>query len=236
MARRAVTGFTLIEVLLAMAVASLVVLTGFMAYDYIMQNWQRGQRQFQQTKQDFMQQQLIQQALRNTELKLVYPRELQRRASAELPGFYFLGREEGYTAVTRLSVQDPAYPAVYRLFREQDAENPGTWRLVYEEAMLKGFILQHAEQELPFNFRRVMLSNLSQVQFAYQGWASLQQKMAAFSEFAIAVPPQEWLTNYDGMQSRLHPLTVRISFDSIHWQFSFEDNAAELLQQLSSEL
>ena len=236
MARRTVTGFTLIEVLVAMAVASLVVLSGFMAYDYIMQNWQRGQRQFQQVKQDFIQQQLIQQALRNTELKLVYPRELQRRNQPDFPGFYFLGREEGYTAVTRISVQDPAYPAVYRLFREQDAANPGTWRLIYEEAVLKGFILQHAEQELPFNFRRVMLSNLSQVQFAYQGWASLQQKMAAFSEFAVAVPPQEWLTSYDGMQSRLHPLTVKITVDSLSWQFSFEDNSAELLQQLDREL
>lgn len=236
MARRAVTGFTLIEVLLAMAVASLVVLSGFMAYDYIMQNWQRGQRQFQQAKQDFIQQQLIQQALRNTELKLVYPRELQRRAGADLPGFYFLGREEGYTAVTRISVQDPGYPAVYRLFREHDNTNPGTWRLVYEEAVLKGFILQHAEQELPFNFRRVMLNNLSQVQFAYQGWASLQQKMAAINEFAMALPPQEWLVSYDGLTNGLHPVAVKITADNLSWQYNFEDNSAELMQQLDAEL
>lgn len=234
--RRAVTGFTLIEVLLAMAVASLVILSGFMAYDYIMQNWQRGKQQFQNAKQDFMLQQLVTQALNNTSLKLVYPRELARQHRDDVAGFYFLGRTDGYTAVTRVSVQDPAYPAVYRLFREADPASAGHWQLVYEEALLKNFVLQHAGQQLPFNFRRVLMRGLTEVRFAYQGWPNLAAKLKAAELTGVALPPQEWLAEYDGMLSLLHPLAVQISADSASWQFNFEDKSGLMRHQLDTDL
>lgn len=221
------SGFTIIEVLLAISIFSLLMLTALFAYNFMQQNWQRyQQRQFLAT-QHYQQWQLLYDVLVNT-----YPKALLRQpitqyaASAGNAGFYFLGKEDGYTAVTGSSMQNPASAAVYRLFKEPDATQGGLWQLVYEEALLNDQLLSYAGQELPFNFRRVLLHGQSNIILSYQGFLSLQQQVLQTEEQGKRVAP--WHQTYDGMETQLHPESWRIVTDSWQWlqptQNVFENN------------
>src|SRR5690606_5510364 len=82
--------------------------------------------------------------------------------------YYFLGREEGFTAVTYAPVYHIGFPAVIRVFREQN--DNGSFRLVYEEASLQHTVLKDAGQNLPFSYRQVVADNLTALTFSYYGW------------------------------------------------------------------
>ncbi|SEA29647.1 prepilin-type N-terminal cleavage/methylation domain-containing protein [Alkalimonas amylolytica] len=231
---RAQRGFTLIEVLLAITLLSLLMLSAVMAYDFMQQNWQRNQASQQRSQQHHAQWQLLYDVLVNTFPKLVQQQSLQsQRGDSGAVGFYFLGRENGFTAVSATSMQDPASAAVYRLFKEPDPAQPGLWQLVYEEALLKEQLLAYAEQELPFAFRRVLLTGQQQLEFAYRGYASLQQKLQAQDDPATSL---SWQSEYDGIQALLQPEQLHISSDSWQWQQRFDHSGNEQLSQLDGGL
>ncbi|MCC5824608.1 prepilin-type N-terminal cleavage/methylation domain-containing protein [Alkalimonas sp.] len=230
-------GFTLIEVLLAITLLSLLMLSAVIAYDFMQQNWQRNQASQQRSHQYYTQWQLLYDVLVNTYPKLVQQQSLQQqRGEPAGAGFYFLGRDNGYTAVSASSMQNPASAAVYRLFKEPDPEQPGLWQLVYEEALLSQQLLAYAEQELPFEFRRVLLTGQSQLDFSYRGYASLQQRLAMQDDFAEAPAALPWLSEYDGMQTLLQPKQLLISSDEWRWQQRFDHSGNEQLSQLDAGL
>lgn len=228
---RPTLGFTLIEVLLSISLLSLLMLSALMAYGFMQQNWQRNQAGMEQARSHYVIWQLTSQTLSNTYPKIVYasvPELTGPSANMQL-GFYFLGRENGYTAVTSLSHQDPESAAVYRLFKEPDPDAIGRWQLVYEEALLNQQLLRHAEQQLPFNYRRVLLRQQQQITFSYQGWLSLRDLMESQTDESAATP--DWHSEYDGLATSLHPLKLTVVTDDVSWQQQFDAQYQQLLQQ-----
>lgn len=226
------SGFTLIEVLLAISIFSLLMLTALFAYNFMQQNWQRNQqRQFLAT-QHYQQWQLLYDVLVNTYPKAVFKQPIARQTpSIDDAGFYFLGKEDGYTAVTASSMQNPASAAVYRLFKEPDATNPALWQLVYEEALLTEQLLSHAGQALPFNFRRILLQGQQHIRLSYQGYLSVLQRFEQ-QEAGEASQAAPWHTQYDAMQTQLHPETWELISDNWQWRQPLQDTANTQLVQL----
>lgn len=188
-------GFTLVELLIAMAIFGMVM--GIASYGYALytRHWAGQLGAFERAQ---AQQQRVDLLMRALESALPY----MVRDADDRPGFYFLGREEGLTLVTSSPVFSPEEIAVIRVFRE--AADDGRWNLVYEEAPLTGVLLRRADQTLPFRHRMIVLRDLARLEFAYFGWDSLEHRLAA-ADSPEAAFAARWYPAYDGLRQRLHP-------------------------------
>ncbi len=197
-----VRGFTLVELLIALAIFGMVVGIASYGYSLFTRNWGGRLGRFQQAQDQYQRLDLVVAALENTLPYVV-------RDASGAGGFYFLGREEGLTLVTLSPIFTPGEMAVIRVFREQSAT--GRWNLVYEEAPLGGVQLRLASQTLPFQHRMVVLRELPDLSFAYYGWKSLDERLSAANEPMLGLGPK-WMTETDGFVSRVHPQRVAIRF------------------------
>jgi prepilin-type N-terminal cleavage/methylation domain-containing protein len=195
-----VRGFTLIELLIALAIFGLVVGIATYGYSLFTQHWDGRVGRFQQAQDQYQRLDLVVAALENTLPYVV-------RDDNGGGGFYFLGREEGLTLVTMSPVFGAGDPAVIRVFRER---NPaGRWNLLYEEASLAGVQLRLASQTLPFAHRMVVLRDVPELEFAYFGWESLEQKHAAANQPELGLAPQ-WRPEFDGLVASVHPQRIAV--------------------------
>jgi hypothetical protein len=138
--------------------------------------------------------------------------------------FYFLGRDEGFTAVTYAPVFNLGHPAVIRVFREHN--DSGGYRLVYEEASLKGIALINAGQELPFSYRQIILDNQQQLSFRYFGWKDLHSQVASQSDVSASVDDiRAWFDTFDALNRRVHPEKIKIVINGFELEFSVADRS-----------
>jgi prepilin-type N-terminal cleavage/methylation domain-containing protein len=204
MRRRA--GFTLVELLLAVAIMLTVLVFAGTAYQLYTRTWAKDLSRIDQTFAEFRHTALFVEACR-----AIIPLSVRKSMTEKQSwGFYFLGREEGFTAVTASPVYATGYPAVIRVFREFTED--GGQRLVYEEASMRGLVLNYADQTLDFKFRQVILHSRDPIVFAYYGWESLDAKMNSSSEFMAAgqIAEPRWFTDYDGIARGYQPDQIRV--------------------------
>lgn len=228
-------GFTLIEILMAVSLLSMLMLTAMYSYSYMQQNWQRTKASEQKVLYHYQQWQLLSEILLNTFPKLVlFDTKSPSTNPERQAGFYFLGKDNGFTAVSATSMQDAASASVYRIIKEPDPTLLGRWQLVYEEALLSKVALVDASQDLPFNFRRILLTEQQSITFHYVGWASLQEKMQAENqELQGSIKPSEF-SEYDGLQTLLQPEQVIVKSDLWQWQQVLTQSGLKQLSQLDT--
>jgi prepilin-type N-terminal cleavage/methylation domain-containing protein len=195
-----VKGFTLIELLIALAIFGMVVGIATYGYSLFSQHWDGRVGRFQEAQHGYQRLDLVVAALENTLPYVV-------RDDKGEGGFYFLGRDEGLTLVTSSPVFGAGAPAVIRVFRERNAS--GRWNLLYEEASLAGVQLRLASQTLPFAHRMVVLRDVPDLEFAYFGWETLEQKHLAANEPELGYAPK-WMTETDGLTTRVHPQRIAL--------------------------
>jgi prepilin-type N-terminal cleavage/methylation domain-containing protein len=134
---RAVKGFSLLEMLVAVTVLSMVIGISTYAYAIFVRQWDGHLGRFDDAQAQYQRLEWLAAALEDT---LPY---VVRDDEGEL-GFYFLGRDEGLTLVTMSPIFGVGEPALIRLFREPDEGD--AWRLVYEEAPFAGTLLARADR------------------------------------------------------------------------------------------
>ncbi len=218
-------GFTLIELLITLAILSMVMFSGTYAYQFISQNWERNKQSYESALHEYQSSRLSFATLLNTSPKLV--------RSGEDIGFYFLGRDNGFTAYSLTAVQDPDSPAIYRLFQEPDPEHAGKLQLVYEEAVLNDTVLTHPEQTLNFNYRVVLQRDLTSISWSYYGWQNFAQRLEATSEFAPPGLERTWRGEHDGFSTREHPVIIRVNIDGFLMDIEVPDRGQDLTNQLT---
>lgn len=214
-----VTGFTLVELLIATSILLLLVVSVSYSYSLFNEHWNRRLSKIEQQFSAYKSLDLVATAIRNTSVFYVSAELKQGRNNNS--GFYFLGRDEGFTAVTNNSVAKAGQLAVFRLFREND-EN-GTLRLVYEEALLEQAPLVVANQPLDFSFRTVLATGIPVLSFSYYGDDS-----AIVPLDDISVVPKKWFVEYDGMALNNQPEVIRITIDQFDWFVELPTKAAQL--------
>ena len=220
--RQSIGGFTLIELLISLSIMTMVMVIGVTAYSLLAESWTKQRGQFDEKLGQLKAFDLVVEALQSTRPYYI--------TSADDPAFYFLGDQKGFTAVTEKSVLAPQKLAVFRILRESTAD--GKEQLVYEEAALSQPLVA-LEQELPFNYRKVLVRDLNRVEFSYYGWESNRAQM---NRYETGVNPPRWFREYDGAQRKNHPTQVKVSTDKLSWSFSIPDWSLELLLRQSGEV
>lgn len=195
---RALRGFTLVEMLVALVVLSLVIGISTYAYALIAQQWDGELGSFEQAQAEYQRLDWLAAALEDT---LPY---VVRDADDEI-GFYFLGRDEGLTLVTMSPIFETGTPALIRVFREVDDD--GAWQLVYEEAPFEQQLLVRADQRLEFRHRLIIARDLPRPEFRYFGWPDLATWLSSGLEPGAR---RAWFIEYDGMTRRYHPEKIEL--------------------------
>lgn len=199
-------GFTLLELLISVAILSLVIGLSTYSFSLFSQHWTSRERDQLQSQGEYQLVQLLDRAMTSCIPWIV-------RSGDEDLGFYFLGRDEGMTFVTSRPIVEADAPAVIRIFRESDG--PGRYKLVYEEASLASITLGNANQRLPFAHRLVIARNLSKLSFRFYGWTSSESRAEAMSMDSGVVP--SWHAAFDGLVGASHPEKLAIDMGATSW-------------------
>ena len=193
------SGYTLIEVLIAMVILMSLMFTANYSYSQYSGYWAGRLGQFDRTLFQFQGLLQVKDTIDSTIPYMV--EKVQEEYT-----FYFLGRDQGVTFVTAAPIfgvtQNDA--SVVRLF----IEKAGTrYQLVYEEAPLSDKILLRLDQPLNFKYRLVLLSSSEPLRFSYYGWKQWQHKFMR-EDYPDILP--SWLNTYDAADSGVQPLAMKL--------------------------
>lgn len=209
-------GFTLIELLIAMSIMLSMLVLAALAYQSYTKTWEKDLSKIEQSYQEFRYNELLLDAMQS-----IIPLPVTDEASQ---AYYFLGREEGFTAITYAPVFNVGYPAVIRVFREQNSE--GRFQLVYEEASLQNTVLKSAQQILPFAKRQIIYRDISHIAFSYYGWKDHATRMASLAGPDVTlVKEPEWFIEYDGLKRQVHPQKIKIDMTDFSLEFEVPDRS-----------
>ncbi len=210
-------GFTLIEMLISATLLMIVMGTAMYGYQLYIQYWHKEEAQQSIQFDSYRNSDLFYTALRG-----IVPYAVQRN---QVYAFYFLGRDDGFTAVTQSPIFNPGALAVIRVFRESLGQ--GGFQLVYEEASLRNILLMDAEQELPFSHRLVITKKLPQLSFQYQ--QTSHEVNDAFPDQLVRV--RKWLPEFDGLLLGTHPTKIQLTINSLMIDIEVSDRQNLLLQR-----
>lgn len=201
-------GFSLIELLIVMVILLALLGLATLTVQSLAQQWRT-----QSTRQsdDFTQYQHL--ALLAGALQATVPYEVQSKSDY---GFYFLGREDGFTGVTENGIYNAGKLSVYRVLKEQASDQ--TYSLFYEEAPIDQAPLFNAEQELNFNFRVQIAARLNNLSFSYYGWPDSRTRNEA-----MGAELRNWYPEFDGISRQLQPEKVALLLDQSYWPIMLPD-------------
>ena len=198
---RAISGVTLVELLIAMAISTLVIGLATFSFSLFSRDWKGRSTGFDVAAAQSQRLELLSAAMESAIPWIV-------RNANQRYGFYFLGRPDGLTLVSFDPIFGGGGPSVVRVFRE--VEEGGGVRLVYEEASLAGILLAEADQNLPFKHRMVVARGLKRLEFKYYGWESMLDRVAADADSGRR---PVWSSEFDGLRRGEHPLRIAIGLD-----------------------
>lgn len=214
---RAERGFSLLEMLVAIIVLSIVIGISTFAYSMFIREWDGHLGRFDEAQAQYQRLEWLATALEDTLPYVV-------RDDQDQLGFYFLGRDEGLTLVTMSPIFAVGEPALVRVFRERDEDD--TWQLVYEEAPFSGTLLARANQRLEFRHRLVIARDLARPTFRYFGWANAGSRLTIDDALSAQ---RSWFDEYDGLVRRFHPEKIELQMGNEIAVFDIPARAETLL-------
>lgn len=192
-------GFTLVELLIAITLLSLVMVTGTFAYFQFASRWDKELGDFQQQAQTAKVVTQLEQVLKGIIPYVVRDKEGK-------PTFFFVGSESRLLAVTNNGLIS-GKPEVFRLVLQQQESH---FQLVYQAIAMEKVILTSTEQSLDFSSTKVLLNNIQHANFSYYGWRDLTL-MASRTPGTTS----EWFSHYRALERELTPEYIKFKIDSV---------------------
>jgi prepilin-type N-terminal cleavage/methylation domain-containing protein len=222
-------GFTLIELMIAISILSLLLYTGSYMYSTLANRWNQELGEFNQhfaQSRSFI---LLQELLSG-----VMPFVIRDKQQADMPTMFFVGAEDSLLAVSRGGVVSSDYPEIFRLSALQNKNDK--YDLVYQSASTKNTLLLDAQQQIEFEHRFTLIQNAEEIEFAYFGWPSFQIK----NQSPENTPAQSrWFSNYSGVDRQLNPekITVSVTIDQHTARFAvtLDRNSQRFLEHYLSD-
>lgn len=220
-------GFTLIELMIAISILSLLLFTGSYSYSLMSERWNKELGQFSTSAHVAKNLNLLQRLLTGVSPFVVVDDKRK-------PSFFFIGASDSLLAVSNIGLFSNHYPEIFRL-TTVEKEN-GLVDLIYQSESTKNILLTGTDQSIEFTKKIILFTDLDSVVFNYFGWDNIFVKNSRAESGII----QRWYNNYSGIDKQLMPelFTLilvkggkRLSFpivleaDSEHWLSPYFDSA-----------
>ena len=188
-------GFSLVELLVAMAIMSMTIMIASMGYSFFTDRWYSERHKFQKAA-------TISRNLKATHSAIngIYPYLLN--TSSKEVGVYFEGNQDAFITVTSRSLAEPDVPAVIRIAVSQ-LDN-FEYVLTYEEASMRMAPVVSASQPINFSSPVVLLTGVSDIKLEYYGFENIDGLTSGSAK--------SWWQTFNGFQRKLLPDAIRIAF------------------------
>lgn len=185
-------GFTLIELMIAITILSLLLFTGSFSYSLMSERWNKELGQFSQSAKQAKNLELLQRLLEGVQPYVVVDKNKK-------PSFFFIGDNNSLLGVSRSGLFETEYPVIFRL--TANVKESGTVDLVYQSASTKNILLIGTDQSIEFTKQVVLFTGLDKVEFSYYGWSHLYEKSAEIKNSNN----QRWYERFSGIDNQLMP-------------------------------
>jgi prepilin-type N-terminal cleavage/methylation domain-containing protein len=225
------SGFTLIEMLIAISILSLLLFTGSYIYSTLSSRWDKELGEFNQHFEQSRSLILLQELLSG-----VMPFVVRDKIKDLGPTMFFVGQDDSLLAVSRGGLVNNDFPEIFRLTAVQNANNK--YDLVYQSASTQDILLLDTQQTIEFDNRFVVMADLDKVEFRYYGWPGFQLKNnAAEDDDTIKAA---WYADYSGVDWQLNPekieLNITLGDQIAHLIVSLDINSQVFLEHYFSDI
>lgn len=222
-------GFTLIELMIAISILSMLMFTGAYSYSLMSERWNKELGQYNQTLKLTKNTELFQRLLEGIQPFVIIDSERK-------PSFFFIGHHDSLMSVSRRGLNSKPFLEVFRLTAIET--DPGKFDLIYQSTSTENLMLNKLDQEIIFTKSIKLYENVDKVSFEYFGWKSIIDK----SNSAESGAQKQWYQQYSGINSKLLPevfivkviisgkalsFPVELDADSGKWLSSYMESSYE---------
>jgi prepilin-type N-terminal cleavage/methylation domain-containing protein len=191
-------GFTLIELMIAISILSLLLFTGSYSYSLMSTRWNKELGNFSNIAVQAKNQQLLQNLLTGMQTFVITDKNKR-------PAFFFIGDKTSLLAISRGGLYSGKYPEIFRL-TAIEKEN-GLFDLVYQSSSTENLLLVVTEQEVNFTEQLTLFHDLTEISFAYLGWSHFNEKTAD----GEVIKPASWFERFSGIDNQIMPIKMSIT-------------------------
>jgi len=188
-------GFSLIELLVALAIMSMTLLISSLGYSFFMERWQKNLGKFDTSANVAKKLLLTKRAISG-----VAPYIIKNADSSST--IYFEGDENGFVTITRRSFFHSDSPSVIRFSIIQSVDF--SYSLIYQDYSLENNPLTNYQQSINFQRQVVLLTGMSDINFNYLGYSDQNSRANN--------GPQNWWKTFNAINRKLLPESIRITF------------------------
>ena len=207
-----VRGFTLVELLISVALLSALVFTGSYVFSMLSRKWDSELGDFDKVTSMSRNKALLYHAIKG-----ILPHAI--KDSNGKPVFFFEGNQSSLLAVTTNGIFESEGLEIFRLTLVRNEDSSAS--LVYQAASETSALLTSSSQELTFEHQVTLLSNIQTLNLEYLGWESLD------SRNNDANASVNWLESYSGLESQLIPqkLKLTVQYQNSVWRIFSDLNS-----------
>lgn len=192
--RRAV-GFSLVELLIAMAIMSMTLVIASTGYSFFMDRWQSELGQFDKVAGNARKLLLL-----NRVVSGIYAYVLVDKNKKA--AIYFEGNQDSLLAITKKPLTGVDRPFAIRLSVEQNDDF--TYNVIYESASLDKMPITSIIQPLEFSNPIQLMTGLDDVKFFYFGHSHIDKKFEGETA--------KWWETFNSLNRQLLPQTISMAF------------------------
>jgi prepilin-type N-terminal cleavage/methylation domain-containing protein len=190
-------GFTLIELMIAVAILSGLLFLGSFTYQMLASRWSKELGDFQNTLETTKNFNLL-----NSTLTAIQPYIVLDKSNNNTnydPGFLFVGKENRLLSVTKQGLFNQRYPEVFRLIVEKNVNNK--YDLLYQGMSTQDQAIITAQQSISFTQQIKLLSDFDDIRFNYLGWDGFIARNQGVQD---GLQPT-WRNEFSGIDNQLLP-------------------------------
>jgi len=198
------SGFTLVELLIAMTLLSMIMLLGTWSFSTFTSRWEGRLGYFAKhvsQSKDYI--------LLSDVISSISPYLYNSNKRAK---YYFEANNSQINAVSQSAIFNTNTPVVFKLSVETFSN--GTKYLLYQEGILTPF---NQDKKNILTHEKILIKEAHHISFEFFGWATISEKIISEDPLSggSSKKPQ-WRNNYNSKISNLMPISIRIKWnDSI---------------------
>lgn len=200
-----VNGFTLLELLVAVSLLSLVMMSGIYAYSAFSYRWQDELGQFKSRLENLQSFNHIQRVLENIKPYVIHTKDSV--------GFLFIGKSSSIVAVRNATLFGDSNTLGSEVFKlSLVPTNQGYFNLLYQSHQLANGIIVYDTDTISYTRSKILANNVKSMNVEYSGYENVTAKYNRL-EYALKL---SWYNEFSGLDRALTPNSIRLTleFDS----------------------